>query len=85
MPSNPADPTAHLVAFDVDLTLDEVRRRAEVLAALGPHWDPVQALRSEEEAYALLYSGLDTEQQALYDTLVTAGILPGQGRGHAAP
>ncbi len=59
-------------------------RRAHVLAALGPDWDPVTALRGEEEAYALLYSGLSVEQQRLYDDLVSAGVLPRRGGGHAA-
>jgi hypothetical protein len=62
--------------FAVDLTLDEVRRRAHVLEALGPEWDPITALREEEEAYAMLYSGLDPEQQRVYDELVRAGVLP---------
>ncbi|SDY80573.1 hypothetical protein SAMN05421504_10718 [Amycolatopsis xylanica] len=62
--------------FSFDLTADELRRRAEVLKALGPDWDPVTALREEEAAYALLFSGLDAEQQAIYDDLVEAGVLP---------
>ncbi|HEY3483108.1 MAG TPA: DUF6400 family protein [Streptomyces sp.] len=63
----------------MDLTVEESRRRAEVMAALGPEWDPVAVLRGEEEAYALLYSGLDAEQQRTYDELVAAGVLPGNG------
>lgn len=68
----------------MDLTFDESRRRAEVVAALGPEWDPVEALRGEDEAYALLYSGLDAEQQRTYDMLVAAGVLPGEEPGRAA-
>ncbi|MFB7663555.1 DUF6400 family protein [Kitasatospora sp. NPDC056138] len=71
-----ADPTPELTAFDIDLTAWETRRRAEVVAALGPDWDPVAVLQGEEEAYALLYSGLDAEQQRVYAELVAAGVLP---------
>ncbi|MEV7426239.1 MULTISPECIES: DUF6400 family protein [unclassified Streptomyces] len=72
------------ISFDIDLTFEEARRRTEVVAALGPDWDPVAALRGEDEAYALLYSGLDAEQQRTYDMLVAAGVLPGGERGRAA-
>ncbi|MFI0720214.1 DUF6400 family protein [Streptomyces sp. NPDC021224] len=78
-PRNPDRPD--LVPFSLDLTRDEVRRRAEVVAALGPDWDPVEVLRGEAEAYALLYSGLDAEQQRVHDELVAAGVLPGRGPG----
>ncbi|MFB9963240.1 DUF6400 family protein [Sinosporangium siamense] len=67
--------------FEYDLTLDETRRRAAVLAAMGPSWDPLTTLRAEEEAYALLYSGLDADQQATYDMLVAAGVLPHREQG----
>lgn len=73
-----------LTPFAFDLTSDEVRRRAEVVAALGSGWDPAAVLRCEDEAYALLYSGLDAEQQRTYDMLVAAGVLPGEGPGRAA-
>ncbi|MCX4751057.1 DUF6400 family protein [Kitasatospora sp. NBC_01287] len=73
----PTDPASGLTAFDIDLTAGEMRRRAEVVAALGPDWDPVAVLREEEAAYALLYSGLDAEQQRVYAELVAAGVLPG--------
>ncbi|WP_432008126.1 DUF6400 family protein [Streptomyces parvus] len=78
------DRAAELTPFTIDLTFEEARRRAEVVAALGPDWDPVAALRSENEAYALLYSGLDAEQQRTYDRLVAAGVLPDEGPGRAA-
>ncbi|WP_405945348.1 DUF6400 family protein [Streptomyces sp. NBC_00932] len=78
------DNTTDLTPFTMDLTFDESRRRAEVVAALGPEWDPVEALRGEDEAYALLYSGLDAEQQSTYDMLVAAGVLPGEEPGRAA-
>ncbi len=71
--------------FSIDLTLEEARRRAEVMAALGPDWDPVAALRGEEAATALLYSGLDPEQERIYAMLVAAGVLPGRGPGEAGP
>ncbi|MFE0256295.1 DUF6400 family protein [Streptomyces sp. NPDC059010] len=73
------------VEFTVDLSAHEMLRRAHVLDALGPDWDPVAALRGEEEAYELLYSGLDAEQQRVHDELVAAGVLPPRGGGLAAP
>jgi hypothetical protein len=78
------DGTPALVDFSVDLTAQEVQRQAQVLAALGPDWDPMEVMRGEEAAYDLLYSGLDEEQQRLYDDLVAAGVLPPRGGGHAA-
>jgi hypothetical protein len=44
----------------------------------------MEVMRGEEAAYDLLYSGLDEEQQRLYDDLVAAGVLPPRGGGHAA-
>lgn len=78
------DNTPGLIPFAIDLTFEEARRRAEVVAALGPDWDPMAVLRGEDEAYALLYSGLDAEQQRTYDLLVAAGVLPGEEPGRAA-
>ncbi|AKN73110.1 hypothetical protein QR97_28130 [Streptomyces sp. PBH53] len=72
------------VDFAVDLTGHEMTRRAHVMDALGAGWDPAEVMRGEEEAYDLLYSGLDEEQQRLYDTLVAAGVLPRRGGGRAA-
>ncbi len=71
-------------AFAYDLTLDEARRRTAVLEAIGDDWDPVAVLAEEEDAYAMLYSGLDAEQQRIYDELVTAGVLPDRTVAHAA-
>lgn len=82
--SPPVQGPQDLVSFDIDLTLEEGRRRAEVIAALGPEWDPVEAMRGEDEAYALLYSGLDSEQERIYRDLVAAGVLPRRGGGRAA-
>jgi Family of unknown function (DUF6400) len=65
-----------MLDFSYDLTLDEARRRAAVLEAIGDDWDPIAVLAEEEKAYDLLYSGLDEEQQRIYDELVTAGVLP---------
>jgi hypothetical protein len=68
----------------MDHTMDEVRRRAHVLEAAGDDWDPVEVLRGEGEAYALLYSGLDDEQQRIYEQLVRAGVLQQREPGDAA-
>lgn len=70
--------------FACDLTLDEVRRRSAVLEAIGDNWDPIQALAEEEQAYAMLYSNLDAEQQRQYDMLVEAGVLPDRAVDRAA-
>lgn len=67
--------------FALDLTLDEARRRSAVLQAIGDNWDPVSALADEERAYDLLYSGLDPDQQRIYDELVAAGVLPDRTAG----
>ncbi|MEU6298007.1 DUF6400 family protein [Streptomyces erythrochromogenes] len=77
--------SADLTDFTIDLTAQEVLRRAQVIQALGPHWNPLDTLLAEEAAHNLLYSGLDPHQQHLYNTLVTAGILPNPKSGHAAP
>lgn len=66
--------------FDVDLTEHEARRRTEVLAALEDSWDPIAVMEGEADAYRLLYSDLDPQQQATYDMLVAAGVLPASGR-----
>ncbi len=66
---------AHLdIAYD--LTMDETRRRAAVLEAIGEDWDPAEVLAEEDKAYQMLYSNLDEEQQRIYDELVSAGVLP---------
>jgi Family of unknown function (DUF6400) len=67
-----------LAALDLafDLTLDEARRRAAVLEAIGDDWDPVAVLAQEELAYDMLYADLDAHQQRIYDELVVAGVLP---------
>jgi len=62
--------------FFIDLEREELRRRAEVIKAMGPEWDPAELLRGEQEAYRLLFSNLDAEQQAVYERLVEAGIIP---------
>lgn len=72
------------VAFAYDLTLDEARRRAAVLEAIGEDWDPVAVLAEEDRAYAMLYSDLDDEQQRIYDDLVAAGVLPDRVAGRVA-
>ncbi|WP_123977009.1 DUF6400 family protein [Streptomyces sp. Ag109_O5-1] len=77
LPAEPAD-------FVVDLAGHEMTRRAHVMEALGADWDPVEMVRGEEEAYDMLYSGLDEEQQRIYDSLVAAGVLPRRGGGDAS-
>jgi Family of unknown function (DUF6400) len=62
--------------FAYDLTFDEARRRTAVVEAIGEDWDPLAVLAEEDRAYAMLYSGLDDEQQRIYDGLVAAGVLP---------
>jgi hypothetical protein len=64
------------LAFAHDLSLDEARRRAAVLEAIGDDWDPIRVMAEEELAYDMLYSGLDADQQRIYDELVSAGVLP---------
>lgn len=63
--------------FEFDLADHEARRRAEVVAALGDTWQPGETLEAEAAAHRLLYSGLDAGQQATYDMLVAANVLPG--------
>ncbi|OBK40150.1 hypothetical protein A5658_23580 [Mycobacterium sp. 1245111.1] len=70
------------VEFAYDLTLDEARRRAAILEAIGDDWDPLTVLAEERRAYEMLYSDLDAEQQRIYDDLVAAGVLPGRAVGH---
>lgn len=70
--------------FNVDLGVDEMRRRAEVVRALGSDWDPGEALRGEQEAHDLLYSNLDEWQRGVYDELVAAGVLPDRQGGRDA-
>jgi hypothetical protein len=69
------------LAFAYDLTLDEARRRAAILEAIGDDWDPVEVLAEEDRAYAMLYSNLDDDQQRIYDDLVAAGVLPDRVAG----
>jgi hypothetical protein len=69
------------LAFAYDLTLDEARRRAAILKAIGDDWDPVEVLAQEDRAYAMLYSDLDDDQQRIYDDLVVAGVLPNRVAG----
>jgi hypothetical protein len=63
-------------SFTLDLARHETQRRVLVFEALGDTWDPAQALADEDLAYELLYSGLDVDQQRVYDELVSAGVLP---------
>ena len=74
----------HTVEFAYDLTLDEARRRAAVLDAIGEDWDPLTVLAEEDRAYEMLYSDLDDEQQRIFDDLVAAGVLPERAAGRVS-
>jgi hypothetical protein len=67
---------ASLVPFTIDLTAHEDTRLAAVLDALGPYWDPTQIYTDEAEAHRMLYTQLDSDQQAAYDLLIADGVLP---------
>lgn len=76
---------ANELVMSFDLTVDEARRRAAVLQAIGDHWDPVDVMANELAAQELLYSGLDGPTQQIYDDLVAAGVLPRRpGGDHVA-
>ena len=75
---------ADQLAFAYDLTLDEARRRAAIVEAIGDDWDPVEVLAQEDRAYAMLYSNLDDDQQRIYDDLVAAGVLPDRVAGRVS-
>jgi hypothetical protein len=62
------------VRFDIDLAEHELTRLHHAYAA-SPDYDPAQGLADETAAAALLYSNLDTEQQAIFDMLKVAGVL----------
>jgi hypothetical protein len=72
------------VAFAYDLTLDEARRRAAVVEAIGEDLDPLEVMAEEDRAYAMLYSGLDDQQQRIHDDLVAAGVLPDRVAGRVS-
>jgi Family of unknown function (DUF6400) len=78
---NPFAASANELVMSFDLTLDEARRRAAVMQAIGAHWDPAVALANELAAEQLLYSGLDGVNQRIYDELVTGGVLPSRRSG----
>jgi hypothetical protein len=64
-----------VIDFNVDITLDEMRRRAHVMEA-ADDLDPARMLADEAEAYRRLYSDLDDRQQEIYQMLVEQGVLP---------
>jgi Family of unknown function (DUF6400) len=68
--------------FVYDLTLDEARRRSAMVTAIGDDWGA--ALAQEDQAYDMLYAGLDDEQQRIYGQLVAVGVLPDRSVGHVA-
>jgi hypothetical protein len=61
-------------SYNWDLTSHELRRLSATLEGM-PDWDPDGSLRMESEAYRLLMSNLDEEQQAIHRMLVEAGVL----------
>jgi hypothetical protein len=67
---------ASLVPFHLDLTTQEALRLAAVLDALGPGWDPLEALTGEAAAHRMLYADLDADQQAAHELLIAASVLP---------
>jgi hypothetical protein len=67
-------PSEGHAAYVFDLTVHEQRRLAAVLDAT-PDFDPAAALAAEAEAYRMLYSDLDAEQQAVYRLLLDAGAI----------
>jgi hypothetical protein len=67
---------ASLVPFTIDLTAHEGTRLAAVLDALGAHWNPLDVYTGEAQAHHRLYADLDADQQATYDLLLAAGVLP---------
>ena len=67
---------ASLVPFTIDLTAHEGTRLAAVLDTLAVHWNPLDVYTDETQAHHRLYADLDAHQQATYDLLVAAGVLP---------
>ena len=67
---------ASLVPFTIDLTAHEGTRLAAVLDALDEHWNPLDVYTGEAQAHHRLYADLDADQQATYDLLLAAGVLP---------
>jgi hypothetical protein len=61
--------------FQLDLTGHEMARRHAIIEA-SEDWNLVAAFTAEADAQTLLYSGLGAEQQATFDALVAAGVLP---------
>jgi hypothetical protein len=70
--------------FIHDLSVDEARRRSAILDAIGDDWDPIRALAQEMQAHEMLYSNLNSDQQRVYDELVSAGVLPDRTMNRAA-
>lgn len=64
------------IPFTIDLTAHEGARLAAVLDALGSQWDPMEIYTGEAEAHRMLYARLNPDQQAAYDVLSAAGVLP---------
>ena len=80
-PESFADKTNELV-MTFDLAVDEGRRRTAVLHAIGAHWDPAVVLANEQAACEMLYSGLDSPTQQIYDYPVAARVIPRRQSGN---
>ena len=80
-PESFGDKTNELVMV-FDFAVDEARRRAAVLRAIGAHWDPAVVLANERAACEMLYSGLDGPTQHIYDYLVAARVIPRRQSGN---
>ena len=61
--------------FNIDLGIEEMRRRAAALAAIDD-LDPIKTYSDEAEAYRMLYSNLDERQAQIYQMLIDRGVLP---------
>ncbi|MEU6837246.1 DUF6400 family protein [Streptomyces rubiginosohelvolus] len=68
----------------VGVSAEEARRRAEVVAALGPDRDPVAALRSENGPTPCSIRAWTPSSSAVTDRLVAAGVLPDEDPGRTA-
>lgn len=79
-PESFADKTNELV-MTFDLAVDESRRRAAMLHAIGAHWDPVVVLANEQAACEMLYFGLDGTAHKIYEYLVAAHVIPRRQSG----
>ena len=64
-----------VVDWSYDLHAHELERVAATLAAVGDTLDLVTMHAEEVDAHRALYTGLSTEQRAVYHKLQRAGVL----------